>query len=207
MGSMNSPRAPLQGQSGGFLDGQLLIAMPGMLDDRFARSVIYICAHSDEGAMGIVLNRPAERVDFPQLLVQLKVIRPDEAIRLRSEASSILVLNGGPVDTGRGFVLHSNDFSIANSTLPIGGGVSLTATVDILQAIASGSGPGQAVLALGYAGWAAGQLESEILHNGWLSCPADPSLVFDSALTSKYDRALRKAGIDLGRLSSEAGHG
>lgn len=206
MGSKRSPGTLLQGERGGFLDGQLLIAMPGMMDDRFARSVIYVCAHSDEGAMGIIINRPAETVDFPQLLVQLKVIRPDEAIRLPAEASSILVLNGGPVDTGRGFVLHSNDFAIANSTLPIGGGVSLTATIDILQAIARGTGPGRAVLALGYAGWAAGQLESEILHNGWLSCPADPSLIFDTALSSKYDRALRKVGIDLGQLSSEAGH-
>jgi putative transcriptional regulator len=205
MGSINSPRPHLRGESG-FLDGQLLIAMPGMLDDRFARAVIYVCAHSDEGAMGIIVNRPAEQVDFPQLLVQLKLIGPDEAIRLPAEASSLLVLNGGPVDTGRGFVLHSNDFSIANSTLPIGSGVSLTATVDILQAIARGSGPGQAVLALGYAGWAAGQLEAEILGNGWLSCPAEPSLIFDSALSSKYERALRKAGIDLERLSSDAGH-
>jgi putative transcriptional regulator len=205
MGSINSPRPPLQGQSG-YLDGQLLIAMPGMLDDRFARSVIYVCAHSEEGAMGIVVNRAAERVDFPQLLVQLKIIGPDEAIRLPAETSSVLVLNGGPVDTGRGFVLHSNDFSIANSTLPIGGGVSLTATIDILRAMVSGSGPGQALLALGYAGWAAGQLEAEIQQNGWLNCPADASLVFDAALNSKYERALRKARIDLGRLSSGTGH-
>jgi putative transcriptional regulator len=191
---------------GGFLDGQLLIAMPGILDDRFARSVIYVCAHSEEGAMGIIVNRPAERVDFRQLLVQLKVIGPDEAIRLPAEASSLLVLNGGPVDTSRGFVLHSNDFCIDNSTLPIGGGVSLTATIDILRAIASGSGPGQAVLALGYAGWAAGQLEAEIQQNGWLNCPADPSLIFDSALDSKYERAMRRAGIDIGRLASASGH-
>ena len=197
----SSPRSP-----GGFLDGQLLIAMPGILDDRFARSVIYVCAHSEEGAMGIIVNRPAERVDFRQLLVQLKVIGPDEAIRLPAEASSLLVLNGGPVDTSRGFVLHSNDFCIDNSTLPIGGGVSLTATIDILRAIASGSGPGQAVLALGYAGWAAGQLEAEIQQNGWLNCPADPSLIFDSALDSKYERAMRRAGIDIGRLASASGH-
>jgi putative transcriptional regulator len=204
MGSIISPTASRQSQSG-FLDGQLLIAMPGMLDDRFARSVIYVCAHSEEGAMGIIVNRPAERVDFPELLVQLKVIGPDEAIRLPAKASSMLVLNGGPVDTSRGFVLHSNDFSIENSTLPIGGGVSLTATIDILRAIARGSGPGRALLALGYAGWAAGQLEAEMQHNGWLNCPADPSLIFDSALDSKYERAFRKAGIDLGQLSSEAG--
>lgn len=204
MGSADSPR-PARGRSS-FLEGQLLVAMPGMQDDRFARSVIYVCAHSDEGAMGIVVNRPAEKVDFRQLLIQLKVIRADEAIRLPARANAVPVLDGGPVDTGRGFVLHSNDFSIANSTLPIGGGVSLTATVDILQAIARGAGPGQAVLALGYAGWAAGQLEAEIRQNGWLACPADPSLVFDAALDSKYERALRMAGIDLGRLSSDAGH-
>ena len=205
MGSIKLPTPSPQSPSG-FLDGQLLIAMPGIVDDRFARSVIYVCAHSEEGAMGIIVNRPAERVDFPQLLVQLKVIGPDEAIRLPAEASSLLVLNGGPVDTSRGFVLHSNDFSIDNSTLPIGGGVSLTATIDILRAIASGSGPGQAVLALGYAGWAAGQLEAEIQQNGWLNCPADPSLIFDSALDSKYERAMRRVGIDIGRLSSGAGH-
>ena len=190
----------------GFLGGQLLIAMPGMADTRFARAVIYVCAHSEEGAMGIVVNRAAEKVDFAQLLVQLKVIGPDEAIRLPPEASSILILNGGPVDTSRGFVLHSNDFSIDNSTLPIGGGVSLTATVDILRAIADGSGPDQALLALGYAGWSPGQLETEIQHNGWLNCPADASLIFDPVLSSKYERALRKAGISLGHLSSEAGH-
>jgi putative transcriptional regulator len=205
MGSIISPAAPRPSESG-FFDGQLLIAMPGMLDDRFARSVIYICAHSEEGAMGIIVNRPAERVDFPQLLVQLNVIGPDEAIRLPAEASSVLVLNGGPVDTSRGFVLHSNDYSIDNSTLSIGGGVSLTATIDILRAIARGSGPGRALLALGYAGWAAGQLEAEMGHNGWLNCPADPSLIFDSALDSKYERAFRKAGIDLGQLSSDAGN-
>jgi putative transcriptional regulator len=205
MGETKLPTPSPQGP-GGFLDGQLLIAMPGILDDRFARSVIYVCAHSEEGAMGIIVNRPADRVDFPQLLIQLKVIGPDEAIRLPPEASSLLVLNGGPVDTGRGFVLHSNDFCIDNSTLPIGSGVSLTATIDILRAIASGSGPGRAVLALGYAGWAAGQLEAEIQQNGWLNCPADPSLIFDSALDSKYERAMRRAGIDIGRLASGAGH-
>ncbi|QBR70028.1 hypothetical protein CU048_00620 [Beijerinckiaceae bacterium] len=205
MGSIVPPAAPPQNQSG-FLDGQLLIAMPGIADDRFARSVVYVCAHSEEGAMGIVVNCPAQKVDFPQLLVQLKVIGPDEAIRLPAVASSVQVLNGGPVDSSRGFVLHSNDFSIDNSTLAIGGGVSLTATIDILRAIANGSGPDRALLALGYAGWSAGQLENEMQHNGWLTCPADPSLIFDSALSSKYERALRKVGIDPGRLSSDAGH-
>ncbi len=191
---------------GGFLDGQMLVAMPGMLDERFARSVIYLCAHSEEGAMGIVINRPASTVKFPELLVQLDVIERADMIRLPHTAGSMQVLRGGPVETERGFVLHTNDFFIDNSTLPIDKGVSLTATVDILRAIAAGSGPDRAVLALGYAGWQAGQLETEMQHNGWLNVPADTSLIFDAALDSKYERAIRHLGIDLARLSSQAGH-
>ena len=194
------------GRSDEFLDGQLLVAMPGMADSRFARSVIYLCAHSEDGAMGIVLNRPARKLNFSELLVQLDVIASDEAIRLPAQAESIQVLKGGPVETGRGFVLHSNDFFIENSTLLIDTGISLTATVDILRAIAKGSGPDHAVLALGYAGWSAGQLETEMQHNGWLNCPADPSLIFDTGLSSKYERALRTLGIDPAQLSSQAGH-
>ncbi|WP_219322349.1 YqgE/AlgH family protein [Methylovirgula sp. HY1] len=190
----------------GYLDGQLLLAMPGMPDDRFARSVIYMCAHSDEGAMGIIINRAAPSVNFSELLVQLEVIAPDEAIRLPSKAGAVPVLKGGPVETGRGFVLHTNDFFIDNSTLPIDTVVSLTATVDILRAIASGAGPGQAVLALGYAGWSPGQLEEELQQNGWLTCPADASLIFDTPLESKYDCALRKLGIDPSFLSTDFGH-
>jgi putative transcriptional regulator len=190
----------------GYLDGQLLLAMPNMPDDRFARSVIYMCAHSDEGAMGIVINHPAPSVDFSELLVQLEVIGPDEAIRLPPKAGAVPVLKGGPVETGRGFVLHSNDFFIDNSTLPIDATVSLTATVDILRAIAHGTGPGQAVLALGYAGWSPGQLEEELQQNGWLTCPADASLVFDIPLESKYDIALRKLGVDPSFLSTDFGH-
>ena len=197
---------PLFHTPSGFLDGQMLIAMPGMADERFARSVIYLCAHSDEGAMGIVINRPANKVRFPDLLVQLDVIAEDEAIRLPGKAGAMQVLRGGPVETGRGFVLHSNDFFIDNSTLPIDQGVSLTATVDILRAIANGSGPDRAVLALGYAGWQAGQLETEMQHNGWLHVPADTSLIFDTALESKYERAVRHLGIDLAQLSTQAGH-
>jgi putative transcriptional regulator len=193
-------------QNGEFLDGQLLVAMPGMPDSRFARSVIYLCAHSDEGAMGIIVNQAARKVNFSELLVQLDVIAPDEAIRLPAQAGSVQVLKGGPVDTGRGFVLHSNDYFIDNSTLPIDDGVSLTATIDILRAIANGQGPDRALLALGYAGWSAGQLETELQHNGWLTCPADPAIIFDTALGSKYERALSKLGIDLGHLSSDAGH-
>lgn len=192
--------------TGRYLDGQMLVAMPGMLDTRFARSVIYLCAHSEEGAMGIVVNQPSQVRNFPDLLVQLQVIAPQERISLPKGTEDIQVLQGGPVQTDRGFVLHSADFFIDNSTLPIDEGVSLTATIDILRAIAAGEGPHQALLALGYAGWDAGQLENEIQHNGWLNCPADPAILFDHDLDTKYARALRLIGIDLARLSSGAGH-
>jgi putative transcriptional regulator len=190
----------------GYLDGQILIAMPAMSDERFARSLIYVCAHSSEGAMGIVVNQRAQNIRFPDLLVQLEVIPAGERIELPGRAEDVTVLKGGPVETGRGFVLHSSDFFIENSTLPIDEGVCLTATLDILKAIATGKGPASAVLALGYAGWAPGQLEEEIQQNGWLHCAADPDLLFGSDTDAKYERALRKLGIDLGMLSSEAGH-
>lgn len=184
----------------------MLVAMPGMTDSRFARAVVYICAHSSEGAMGIIVNQPARKVKFPDLLVQLDVISEAEAIYLPETAGAVQVLKGGPVETGRGFVLHSADFFLDNSTLLIDETVSLTATVDILRAIAKGGGPERAVLALGYAGWAAGQLETEILQNGWLSCPADPNVVFDRDCESKYGRALRLIGIDPAMLVSATGH-
>ena len=190
----------------GYLDGQLLIAMPVMGDPRFERSVIYMCAHSADGAMGIMVNRPAGSIDFPELLVQLNIINKAEQIKLPENAEAMKVMNGGPVDTGRGFVLHSSDFFIANATLPIDGNICLTATVDILKAIARGNGPKHAILALGYAGWAPGQLENEIQGNGWLHCAADPDLIFGDDVDEKYARALRKIGIDPGMLSNEAGH-
>jgi putative transcriptional regulator len=190
----------------GYLDGQMLIAMPSMRDERFARSVIYVCAHSTEGAMGIVVNQPAANINFPDLLVQLEVIPASDLIQLPTRAEAVKVLKGGPVETGRGFVLHSADFFIEDSTLPIDEGVCLTATLDILKAIARGGGPESAVLALGYAGWAAGQLESEIQENGWLHCPADPELIFGTDIDKKYARALHKIGINPAQLSSEAGH-
>lgn len=190
----------------GYLDGQMLIAMPSMRDERFARSLIYICAHSSEGAMGIIVNHPAANINFAELLVQLDVIPADDLIMLPQRAGTVPVLRGGPVETGRGFVLHSSDFFIENSTLPIDDGICLTATLDILKAIARGDGPLSAVLALGYAGWAPGQLESEIQANGWLHCTADSELVFGSDIDAKYEKALKKIGIDLGMLSSEAGH-
>ena len=190
----------------GYLDGRLLIAMPVMGDPRFERSVIYLCAHSSEGAMGIIVNRPAGSIDFPGLLVQLDIIKKVDEIKLPENAESMKVLRGGPVETGRGFVLHSSDFYIEKATLRIDDGICLTATVDILKAIASGAGPRHALLALGYAGWGAGQLENEIQHNGWLHCDADPDLVFGDDVDEKYLRALRKIGIDPGMLSADAGH-
>ncbi len=190
----------------GFLDGQLLVAMPGMPDQRFVRAVIYVCAHSPEGAMGLVINQPAPNIAFPDLLEQLGIIPKTSGITLPEKADRFRVLKGGPVETGRGFVLHSSDFSIDKSTLPIRAGICLTATVDILRAIASGEGPANAVLALGYAGWGAGQLETEINENGWLHCAPDFDLVFDEGFDTKYERALRKIGIDPAMLSSQAGH-
>src|SRR5205814_10307193 len=134
-------RAAGTGVGRGFLDGQMLIASPGMQDERFARSVIYMCAHSSEGAMGIVVNQPAANINFPDLLVQLEVIPASDIIQLPRRAGTVKVLRGGPVETGRGFVLHSADFFIENSTLPIDDGICLTATLDILKAIALGDGP------------------------------------------------------------------
>ena len=189
-----------------YLDGQMLIAMPVMDDERFERSVIYVCAHSPEGAMGIIVNRPAGSIDFPGLLMQLKIIDKHDRITLPEDAEAMKVLRGGPVETGRGFVLHSSDFFIQDSTLAINDEISLTATLDILKAIAMGTGPRRAILALGYAGWAPGQLENEIQHNGWLHCPADADLVFGPDADRKYEVALRKIGIDLAMLSNEAGH-
>jgi putative transcriptional regulator len=190
----------------GYLDGQMLIAMPTMGDDRFARSVIYLCAHSPEGAMGIIVNQPASNISFRDLLVQLEVVGNTDIIELPPQAGGVKVLKGGPVETSRGFVLHSSDFFIENSTLPIDNGVCLTATLDILKAIARGDGPKSAVLALGYAGWAPGQLENEIHQNGWLHCSADSELIFGQDNDGKYEMALKKIGIDLGMLSSQAGH-
>src|SRR5690349_13953033 len=190
----------------GYLDGQMLIAMPSMRDERFSRSLIYVCAHSSEGAMGIIVNQVASNVNFPDLLVQLEVIPAADVIQLPQRAGTVKVLKGGPVETGRGFVLHSADFFIENSTLPIDDGICLTATLDILKAIARGKGPQSAVLALGYAGWAAGQLENEMTQNGWLNCAADPDLIFGTDIDGKYEKAMRKIGIDLGKLSSESGH-
>ena len=190
----------------GYLDGQMLIASPAMSDERFMRSVIYVCAHSSEGAMGIIVNRPASNIKFPELLVKLRVIPQSELIDVSSRQDNVRVMKGGPVEAERGFVLHSADFVIENSTLPIDEGICLTATLDILKAIAKGDGPQNAILALGYAGWAPGQLENEIQENGWLHCAADSELIFGRDIDRKYTKALKKIGVELGQLSTDAGH-
>src|SRR5215208_2138466 len=185
------------------LEGQFLIAMPTVTGEPFSRAIVYVCAHSAEGAMGIVLNRPAANLNLPDLLVQLEIIPEPERIRLPQRVGSMQVLMGGPVETSRGFVLHSPDFHLAQSTLPIDDSICLTATIDILRAIARGDGPENAVLALGYAGWGAGQLEMELQANGWLNCPADAELIFNTAADLRYEMALRRIGIEPAMLSME----
>jgi putative transcriptional regulator len=190
----------------GYLDGQLLVAMPSMGDPRFSRSVIYLCAHSSEGAMGIIINQRAPNISFTELLEQLNIVPTEDRISVPSGLSAMAVHLGGPVETGRGFVLHSADYFKSESTLPIDESVCLTATIDILRDIAKGSGPNKALLALGYAGWAPGQLEDEIQSNGWLNCPADPELIFDPEVDRKYTKALGSIGIDPIRLVNDSGH-
>ncbi len=191
---------------GPYLEGKCLVAMPSLQDGFFVRSVVYICAHSEDGAMGIILNHPAEGVNFVDLLLQLKVIEQAEKSRVTESAGETRVLAGGPVDASRGFVLHSPEYRADDATMAIDPAVSMTATLDVLRAIAQGEGPKLAVLALGYAGWSPGQLEQEILANSWMICPADSLLLFDQDYESKYERALGAIGVDLGFLSDEAGH-
>ncbi len=188
----------------GFLDDQFLIAMPGMKDERFERAVIYICAHSEDGAMGLIINQ-VQQLQFSDLLVQLGVLNEKQAIRLPAKARDLIVRHGGPVDRSRGFVLHSDDYMV-ESSMPVSDEVCLTATVDILRAISMGSGPEHALMALGYSGWGAGQLEHEIAENGWLTCPASIDLLFDPDIERKYDRILATLGINPTHLSSQAGH-
>ena len=183
---------------GSFLTGQLLIAMPAMEDPRFALSVIYLCAHTDEGAMGLVINRPLVRPSFDELLRQLEIAPVPPARRIRLWA-------GGPVDGGRGFVLHTSDWT-GEGSLRVNDALALTASLDVLKAIAEGGGPRQGLLALGYAGWGPGQLDAEMQQNAWLSVPADEALVFDAEHDSKWRRALARLRIDPLALSSMAGH-
>ncbi len=189
-----------------YLNGRMLIAMPGIGEPRFERTLIYMCAHSAEGAMGIVVNKVADNISFPELLTRLNIIPEAEQIRLPDELSTMPVQIGGPVETGRGFVLHTNDYFVSDSTLSVDNSFGLTATLDVLKAIASGNGPKKSLLALGYSGWAPGQLDGEIQQNGWLHCDADDLLIFDRSPEERYELALAKIGVDPALLSRSAGH-
>lgn len=180
------------------LSGKLLIAMPDMADPRFDQSVVYMCAHSDEGAMGLIVNKPAEDVDFAELLEQL-------GIDSGPSAQSVGIHVGGPVEHGRGFVLHSADYAGHDGTLEVDASFGMTATVNILEDISHGRGPNRCILALGYSGWGPGQLEGEIQRNGWLTCDATPDLVFGNDNDGKWSAALRSMGIDPAMLSSTGG--
>jgi putative transcriptional regulator len=179
------------------LTGQVLIAMPAMADPRFATSVVYVCAHTEDGAMGIVVNRPLASPSFADLLQQLGIdpVPPARSIRL---------CQGGPVDNARGFVLHTADWT-GDGSLRVDDHMALTASLDILKAIAGGGGPQRGLLALGYAGWGPGQLEQEIMQNAWLSAPADPELLFDDRHETKWRRALAKLKVDPLLLSASSG--
>lgn len=183
---------------GGFLAGQILIAMPGIGDPRFERSVILVCAHDPRHAMGIALNRPVEGLTVPDLLERLE-------IKTSGEMEEDLVLMGGPVEVERGFVLHTDDYR-AEYSIDVEGGLALTTTREVLEAMGGRAGPPRkAILALGYSGWGAGQLEHEIRENVWLTVEADEALVFDGDHETKWSRALTKLGVDPQFLSAEAG--
>jgi len=187
---------PQQGE--GFLEGKLLIAMPGMCDPRFEKSVIFMGAHSHEGAMGLIINKPIDGLSFQELMTKFD-------IGVSPGGTEPRILFGGPVQTGRGFVLHTADYTSQDNTLRVTSEICLTATVDVLRAIAEGHGPRKAILALGYAGWGTGQIENEILANGWIHCDADEALVFDTPYNSQWKTALAKIGANISGLSAEAG--
>lgn len=176
----------------------MLIAMPGMADPRFSRTVVYICAHTAEGAMGIVVNREIDTLSFTDLLEQL-------GIEPTTRCEPIRIRFGGPVEAGRGFVLHTPDY-LQDTTMLVSEQVALTATIDVLKAMAEGRGPRRSMLALGYAGWSAGQLDSEIRDNAWLVSPADDDLIYGGDMDPKWERAIHNMGIDLSTLSGAAGH-
>lgn len=178
--------------------GKLLIAMPGMGDPRFEKSVIYLCAHSEKGAMGLIVNKPVDDLHFADLLKQLSIPASDKR-------RDILVHFGGPVENGRGFVLHSAEYDIDDATLKVDDGFGMTATIEVLEDIATGSGPEASLLALGYAGWGPGQLEEEIIHNGWLTSDATPEIVFATDNALKWEAALKSMGVNALSLSATAG--
>ncbi len=199
MGSSSQFTQPSDDNGRDYLDGQLLIAMPGLADPNFEHAVIYLCAHSEQGAVGLIINRRANMLTFEELIDQLDIKAP-------RPLPSPPIFFGGPVETDRGFVLHSTDYASEDSTLRTSPTIGLTATRDILRAMALGDGPEKTLLAIGYAGWAPGQLETEIQANGWLTSEADESIIFDPFDERKWDRAIAKLGIDVSLLSSDFGH-
>ena len=184
--------------SSSYLVGQFLVSMPAMGDPRFESTVIYMCHHAADGAMGLIVNRPIEDLAFREILAQLD-IKPGRG------CDEIRVHRGGPVETSRGFVLHSTDYR-REGTLIVAEDIALSATTEILRAIASGDGPNRSLMALGYAGWGEGQLDEEIKRNAWLSVPADADLLFSEDLGTKWVRAMGKLGINPAMLSASAGH-
>ncbi len=188
---------PDVGNKPGYLTGHLLVAMPHMEDPRFARSVVFLCAHSADGAMGIVVNKVMDNISFSELLQQLKIETGEEAEQA--------VHYGGPVESGQGFILHSADYQ-HDSSLVIDGRYALTTSIDILRAMVEGRGPKRSVFALGYAGWAPGQLDAELQANGWLHLPADDDAIFTLDPDAKWQYCMRRIGVDSGRLTTESGH-
>jgi len=181
-----------------FLAGRLLIAMPGIADERFERAVIYVCAHDDQHAMGITLNRPVDGLTMPDLLTRL-------GVKVGDNSRDDIVLMGGPVERERGFVLHTDDYVSPAGTLPVAAGVALTTSREVLNALAADGAPRKAILALGYAGWGAGQLEQEMRDNIWLVGEADPGLIFGDDHEHKWSRALAGLGVSADHLSAQAG--
>lgn len=195
----------IQFEGNDYLEGKFLIAMPGMGDARFEKAVIYICAHTENGAMGFMINRTLSTPSIEEFFTQLGIVSEDEAPELSGNFDNIQLYSGGPVEPGRGFVLHSPEFK-SESTLLVDDNICLTATLEILRSIVTGKGPANTLLALGYSGWAAGQLEEEIISNGWLICSSNADVVFGDNNSQKYERALRILGVDPYLLSSDAGH-
>lgn len=189
------------------LRGQFLVAMPEMGDDNFRESVIYLVGHGDEGAMGLVVNHSLAEMRFADILEELKLGEKDELIQLPEHVRNRRVLRGGPVQKSRGFVLHSSDYFKAGNSYVVNEDVCLTATLDVLKAIAFQETPAEALFALGYCGWSPGQLEGEIQRNGWLTVPFSRELLFGLPIENRYDAALARLGITRATLSSEAGHG
>lgn len=184
--------------TGGYVTGQCLVAMPGLMDPNFARSVIYVCAHTEDGAMGLVVNRPIMQLSFTEILNQL-------GIDSTPACETIRVHFGGPVEAARGFVLHSAEY-IHDTTLLVDDHIALTATTEVLRAMAEGAGPRQSLMALGYAGWSPGQLDAELKENAWLTVEPDEALLFETASEKKWDTAIRKLGVDPAMLSDSVGH-